>query len=293
MIVRNPKFQLLRELQAANRLLGCQATPTDAAIHRTRLHIKKARAVLRLLTQSQGTTRYKKVQHALQGANRILRRSRDYTVARDTLAALARRTMHMKPAVQAIEQSWRRHGDPLYAPLTPRDCRQARIELGRAAKFVRGGFSKQYRAEELFVALTRTYRDAHKAYRHAARTHSKRMWHECRKQSKCLYYQLVITEVSRGLPGTLRQAHLLESTLGRQRDLALLAREIRRRTVDTSAGASGVLLYLCNRCKRLQRRVDRYAATLYRTKPSAFAKRMRGQARAAAAHRHPPTTADG
>jgi hypothetical protein len=273
LIVQNPKAQLLAELQAADLLLGCRGIPSDATIHRTRLHIKKARAALRLLSPSLRAKRYRKVQLALRNAGKTLRRARDSAVADETLARIARRTLHMKPAIQALEQSWRRHEDAGRAPLTPRDCRRVRIELGQAAALVRG-LSLRWRDEELLPAVARTYRKAYHAYRRAARTQSKRAWHKCRKQTKYLYYQLAFTDASRKLRGTLQQTRVLESTLGKQRDLALLASDIRHRTVEASAGAAGVLEYLRNARERLQSRVDHHAVALFRTKPSAFAQQL-------------------
>ena len=272
--MRNPKAQLITELQAADLLLGCQGTPTDAAIHRTRLHIKKARALLRLLIQSGRAKRYRTVQIALRGANKALRRSRDSRVVRETLATLARRTPYLKPAILALDQSWRRHEDLAHRPLTSGESRQARVEIGRAVQLVREGFAKPCGEEELLSALTRTYRKAHRAYRHATRTQSRQEWHECRKQTKCLYYQLLVTDLWHRRATILREAHLLESTLGKQRDLTLLAREIRLRAAYASAGTAGILLYIGNRRSRLQRRVDHYARRLFRLKPSAFKRQL-------------------
>ncbi len=278
LIVPNPKAQLLSELLAADLLLGGPGIPTGNAIHQARVHIKKARAVLQLLSASVPSRRYRKVKLPLQLANEILRRARDSTVVRETLASIASRALYINPAIQSLEQSWRRHQDPGHAPLSPRDCRRVRVELRRAAKLIDEGFAHQNRDDELRSAVARTYRKAYRAFRHAARTQSRQEWHKCRKMTKCLYYQLAFTDASRSLPGIVQQAHVLESTLGRQRDLALLARYIRRRTVDASAGAPGVLVYLRKAGERLQRRIDRDAVALFSVHPSAFAKRLQGVA---------------
>jgi hypothetical protein len=248
------------------------------------LHVKKARAVLRLLSRSVRSRQYRKVRLGLRRTNKTLRRSRDSTVARETLASITHRTLYMKPAIQVLEQSWQRHENPGHVPLTIRDCRRARNELRQLATLIREGFSRTSREGELLAAVDRTYRKAYHAYRRAARMQSKQAWHECRKQTKCLYYQLVFTHASRRLPGVLQQAHLLESTLGKQRDLALLASDIRRRTVEANAGAAGVLAYLREARRRLQHRIDQQAAALFCTKPSVFAQRMQRQG---AAHEPP------
>jgi CHAD domain len=217
--------------------LGRRGIPGDDAIHHARLHIKKARAALRLLPRWSRKKPCRKAKLALRSVSKTLRRSRDSAVAREALATVARRAPHLKSAIQTLEQSWRRHEGAGHALSTAHDCRRARMELGRAAILVHEGASTQWRAEELLLALGRTYRRAYRAYHCAARTQSERAWHECRKQTKCLCYQLVFTGASRRLHGMLRQAQLLESTLGKLRDLALLARQIRRRTVETDAGA--------------------------------------------------------
>jgi hypothetical protein len=229
--------------------------------------------MLRLLPASARAKRYRKVKLALRRANGILRDVRDSAVARETLGSIARRLPTMRPAILALEQLWLLRGDPR-SMLSARDCRRAHNDLKEAARLIRKGFARQWRDHKLLLEVTNTYRKASRFYRRAARTHSKHAWHECRKQTKCLYYQLNFMGLPKSRGAILQQVRLLESTLGRQRDIALLAKQIRRLNIDSVAGASDVLLYLHKRHRALQRLVNRYAAALFRSDPSAFARRV-------------------
>jgi CHAD domain-containing protein len=274
--VRKVTTQALSELRAANQLLSCQGKPSDEAIHRARLHIKKTRAVLRLLPASARAKWYRDIKLALRRANKILRTSRDGTVARETLESIARRVPAWHTAIRAVKQSWEQHEIARHPPPKLDDYRLARADLERAALLIRQESSRQWPQKKLLSAVTRSYRKAYHCYRHAVRTDSTRAWHECRKSTKCLYYQMLFMGLSRSCRETLQQSHLLESTLGKQRDLALLAKAIGHLGAGSTADGSEILLHLHQRRRHLRRHVSDYAASLFRNKPSKFARQLLG-----------------
>lgn len=279
--MRNLHKRLLTELLGARLLLARSRSPSDTAIHGARQHVKRARAILRLLSSAIGLKTYRQVNLALRDVNRVLRQARDRAVIMQTLESIGVREPQMKPASLRIRAFWRRHRDDGRAPAVPSiDRRAALAGLTRATAAVHKCPLAPKLERSALTAIRSSYRKAQKAYRHASRTGSQADWHECRKQTKYLYYQLQFTKVrSLKRPRAIYEARVLGSVLGKERDLALLAAELERTGVDRSAAGGAMLLRVDHRRARLQRRCAAHGARLFRDKASAFARGLRASSR--------------
>src|SRR5579863_2182951 len=107
--MRAPRQLLLAEMQAAQAALTRTHEPSDAAIHAARQHVKRARAILRLLRTAVGPRVYRQLNRELRDCNRALRAARDRSVVMETLRALGVRKPYLKPAISGVEAYWREH----------------------------------------------------------------------------------------------------------------------------------------------------------------------------------------
>ena len=128
-------------------------------------------------------------------------------------------------------------------------------------------------------ALRAAYRKARRAYRLAARQGSDSNWHECRKQTKYLYYQLQFAKVL-GFrpPGATARARALGALLGREQDLALLRSALRCGGGNRNATNRALLKYIDLRCARLCSKASAAGSRLYRRSARAFAESLRATA---------------
>jgi CHAD domain-containing protein len=239
-IVRGELERSLRTLADAVR--GGDAGSQDEAVHVIRKSLKRTRAVLRLLRDELGESRYHRENFALRDAARPLTPVRDAKVFVDTLAALksreaaggagsgafARAGRQLAANRRAVSKKTRGAdgtfeglGADLTAALATALERVEQWRLGR------GGWSR------LEPGLKRAYRRARRAGSAAEERTTSRRLHEWRKQTKYLLYQLQILEPSWGevekkLAGALDR---LADLLGEDHDLAELRGLIEERDI--------------------------------------------------------------
>ena len=280
--MRAPQQSLLTEMHAAQALLARTRGPSDAAIHLARQHVKRARAILRLVSTA-GPALYRQVNRVLRDANRALREARDRAVVSETLRSLGVRKPYLQPAISDIESYWRLHRGDGHGLAVPAQDRHAALDaLALAAAAVRNSrrLARSFE-QDIPAAIQMSYRKARQAYRRAARKSSDAAWHECRKQTKYLHYQLQIADEQQWQhPGALDQSDRLQSMLGKQRDLALLTAELQRTGADRGAAGKAVLLCIKRRRARLARKCDDCGRELFLHKAAAFAQRLRNKAMA-------------
>ena len=258
--------ELLRsELRATGIQLGLDRTPTDTAIHEARQHVKRARALLRLLRQTISDRSYRGVNRHLRHVNRHLRYVRDRAAIAETLQWVGARSPYMGPAVLSVRQYWRRHQWRRVTEDFEQARRLARKHLARAVAAARHWKTAPAQDELVLHAIRLAYRKARKAYRRATRADSAASWHDCRKAAKSLYYQSqAVSPAARKSSPMIRQAHLLEAILGRDRDLRLLAAEIRRSGAEQTSNAAVLLEHIQLRRAALRQKAKRVATQLFR-----------------------------
>jgi len=251
----------------------------DEAIHDARIHIKKLRAIIRLVRSEIGEGVYLQENRRYRDAGRRLSAVRDP-------AAL----------VEALDKLGTRFGDEA----TPAALEPARTSLVQAEKRARTAKEEAMSevtdilrsARELVCnwtmtnddfslverGLKRTYRKGHRAYKKAARRPGIRNLHQWRKHVKYLWYQMemlrafwprrlnVLASEIEGLAGYLNDVH----------DLAMLRRALRpNRGLDDGVACKGVSALAGHARRRLAAKSLAAGHRIYAQKPGAFARRLK------------------
>lgn len=262
---------LVARLKAALQLLSRPQYPSDAAIHIARQQLKLCRAILRLLRSALSNSSYWQANIALRDINRMLRESRDMAVALETLTSIRKRHPALKVAIAALQWRWRRErGLNRHSAAVSASIKAARKELALATAFICRQKHCPDDKRDPMTALPASYRKARHAYRSAIRRDSDSAWHECRKQTKYLYYQLqVLTPIGIESNRLTKEAHTLTDRLGKHRDLLLLRARI------GAEGDRALISYIDQRRARLLRHAVVSAYKLFRCRPRAFADCLR------------------
>lgn len=218
-----------REIDGALQQLD--GRPDEAAIYAARRHIKKARAVLRLL-HAKPRGALADVDRALRQAGRALSASRDQAVLLRTVDALA------DGAPPAAKRALLRlRGELTAADAAPADDLHTAAEALRLARLRLGDAMP---ADLAFASLAKsfagTYRTGRRALRRALDEPSAERLHALRKALKHHLYQL---RLLRGLWPALfdaleAQADQAAEQLGQHHDLAVLRERLSASTLPAS-----------------------------------------------------------
>jgi len=263
---------LVTQLRSARRLLA-PPHASDTAIHAGRQHVKRARALLRLLRPTLSEATYRETNAALRDLNRRYRAPRDAAVIVATLQSIAKRRPRLRAACAALQHQWqrsRRQRSPrLPGPLTV-GATLLRLELS-VQRWDAGKLS----GSGLIASVRATYRKGRRSYLAAAQQGSGSTWHECRKQTKYLYYQLQLAGTL-GIEGdqTGSRAHRLSDLLGEDHDLLLLRTRISRNAGHTDPALRPLLEYIDQRRMQLLLKAMKAGSRLYRRTPPEFAARL-------------------
>jgi CHAD domain-containing protein len=255
---------------------------SDEAVHRARKHLKKARAILRLLRPAMGDVAYARENAALRDAARPLSTVRDGKALLDQLEALVKRygapgrVLPLDPLRLQLQRERRESRRKLLrgpaalqtqrAMLTQVQARSARWRVGRHGWSVLGdGLKRIYGRGRNELSLVRAKRSTERL-------------HEWRKQVKYLWHQLQLLQpLWPGLIGELAdQAHQLADYLGDDHDLAVLrAKALASRELFPQPSARSALIALIDRCRtELQDKAIVLGERLYEEKPADFSARF-------------------
>jgi CHAD domain-containing protein len=275
----------------------------DAAVHRVRKELKRARALVRLLRPAIGGESFRAINVALRDAGRALAGRRDARVLVETLDRLIEREA-VEPAPLAsfaavLRTDWEAaSGAPAVTvpavtvpaatapgaavaartwPTTvvaagPVPAPAARVRA--AAQALRGA---RVRGDWPVLAdgLHEVYRRGRRALRTARREPTAECLHEWRKQVKHAWYALELLEPAwpRPMRALSREAHRLADRLGEDHDLAVLRERLAVATVDAAA-KSRALAALDARRRELQRAAFRLGGRLYAEPSRRFVARV-------------------
>lgn len=265
---------LRKQLDAAVQELS-GGRPTDQALHNARKHIKKARAVIRLVERSMdiGDARV-----TLRHAGRLLAPLRDASAIRhnaEALCAKDRRAVSHKTclALRALlkERKARAHASAE---------RHRVVELATdALRQVRACVDDwKWRAmgAKAFVRATeRVYKRARRAMADAKNSDDAALFHEWRKRVKLLWYAFRLQE---GLTPAVRrevaQLERLQDWLGDDHNLMVLTTTIRK-DPPLSRRALRVRQMAQRRQTQLRRLALKRGTTLFAARPRAFREALR------------------
>lgn len=264
------------QLAAALDQLG-KRTPTDEEVHSARKCIKKARASLRLLRETLGSTVYRRENQALRDAARPLSATRDAKVLTDVLDFMAKKRAIDPASAEALRRALVRNRKRLDRQITSHagvaSSRRALRAVDRRASqwsFARGD------GDLVIRALKRIYRRARRAMATAREERSAEMLHEWRKEVKYLWHQLQILQaLQRDIADFAASLHELSDFLGQDHDLAVLRDTVlARRRLFTRRALHTILAQIEKRRVSLEQKAFRLGETLFAANPSSFAERF-------------------
>lgn len=255
---------------------------SDEVVHDLRTAAKRARALIRLFRDAQGRLARRRDNVRLRDAARALAGARDVAVARALLQKLQRK--HHGRTMVAIASALRGLGRQPPAACADGETRAAIVharatlhatarklrELRCSAADARGGIEAGLRA---------SYRRSRNQMQHVRRGSDAAAWHEWRKLTKRLYYQLQfpgLTESQRGRR-LVRRLDELQEQLGVEHDTQLVMTLLRASPArfGTPEQTGRILAVLEQRAARVRARCLRLGTSVLAGKPAEFARCVR------------------
>lgn len=257
------------------------------AVHEARKHLKKARALLRIVRPALGAATYRRENAALRDAARLLSATRDADVLVATVEALADHAAGRLPAASfaavrdalAREAAAARSAEPAgeTAPADPATvvARQLSDVLARVESWPLEGSDW----ETVVAATSRAYARGRRERAHAVEQPTVEALHAWRKRVKDLWYhhRLLKPVWPPVVEAIGEEAHVLSELLGDDHDLAVL-RDRLAAGVELPPGAGAdlapLVALIAQRRETLQRDARQLAARLYAESPKAFERRL-------------------
>jgi CYTH domain-containing protein/CHAD domain-containing protein len=253
------------------------------AIHGARKDLKKARAALRLIRDELGEKAFKRENHALRDAARLLSASRDAGVKLETLDALV--AGHEGDAPPAAAALWR---EALVADrdrIVDADADQtdAAVEAIEAVAARIPEWKIGHDGWKLLApGLDTAYRDGRADFLALGDSAGFDAVHDLRKRGKDLWYQLRLLEDAwpAVLKPTAEEIHDFTDLLGDHHDLAVLAEDLAERDELDAAHRTTLRALIAARQSTLLAEAIGTGHRIYADKPKAFGRRLRAYWRA-------------
>jgi CHAD domain-containing protein len=277
--------------QGIEELDGQPNRKLDEAVHETRKHLKRLRAVLRLERFAVGDETYRRENAIFRDLGKRLSAPRDANVLIETLDALSERFGDELPPDQTgplrdqLVQRHKRAVAKLRRDRATLDGVRAQLEEARVRsaswKYDSDGFGA------LRPGLQRIYRRGRRSMHAAADEPTDEHLHEWRKRSKDLWHALQIVRPAdpKRMKARANRAHRLSDLLGDDHDLAVLREHVAEAdpAVIPDPARTTLLSVIDRRRGSLQREALRLGARVYARRPKRYARAIerRWQTRAA------------
>lgn len=269
---------------AVERLERAHEDPVKA-VHEARKHLKKTRALLRLVRPALGKRAYRSENDALRGAGLALSGTRDADVLVQTVGKLADHAAGRLPAdtfdqlrdalaAEAEAARGAADGEPV-AELA------SVIETLRAAELrVEAWPLDEADWETVLAGVTRAYARGRDAFAVARATPAPELLHAWRKRAKDLWYhqRLLAPAWPDVLGAQAEAAHALTELLGDGHDLAVLAARLSDETRPlppaVDADRAALLALVEHRSHELRTAATQLGHRVYAESPKAFTRRL-------------------
>jgi hypothetical protein len=266
-------------------------TERDNAVHATRRHVKKVRALIRLVRPALGH-RYRGVNRRLRAVNRLLAPIADGRAAVDTLARVAERSGHELPpeVVVAIRATLVRLESVANEEAALNDALDTAAALLRAE---RDGIAGWILHETGFGAvapgLTGTIRAARRAMAKAVTRARNDDYHTWRQRVKDLWLQVRLLQGRCGDALALDERRLeeLDGVLGECHNCGILCDVLTSDATLNRTDAARCLRLVRRYERELRRRARRLGTTVHEETPKQFIARVRWLWRSARHSRRP------
>jgi CHAD domain-containing protein len=267
---------------AVAQLAGAEADPVDA-VHEARKHLKKSRALLRLVRPGLPASFCRHENATLRDAGQALSAARDADVLVETVDKLAERYAGRLPA-ETFAQLRTAFAAP--AAGAPPDLAAVLGTLRAAAARVEDWPLERCDWETVVRGIATAYRRGRTAFAVARHEPTAVNLHAWRKRAKDLWYhERLLTPV---WPAVLaahgEQVHALTELLGDDHDLAVLAERLGGDVAlppAADADRAALLALVDERRAELRAEATRLGRRVYAESPKAFARRMARWVRAA------------
>jgi CHAD domain-containing protein len=275
---QSPGKNLLRifqqQIDGGFALARGERKPEDTLVHDIRKHLKKARAVLRLLREEIGRSSFRREDRRLRDIGRLMTEVRDAEVRLQTMRQLEQATHHHYRSYQKIERLLATELENFLAAFAGWEKKAARL-LERARHASKKWSRANYSWRGLRRAVQRTYKSGRRALATARAQPSAANIHELRKQTKLLGYQIRLLRPWNNLVvGTMiEELTQLGHLLGRVHDLVFLADRLRLERSESHWGKQDdeLLSMIENGEVELQRDGIEIAERFFAERPSKFA----------------------
>lgn len=264
-------------LAAARRAARGAAVDPVGAVHEYRKSLRRARAVIALLSVSLGKTATKGFVRRLQSAFRVTSALRDADVLPATLRSLPARA----------EDDPARHAVELALELEQGRARRSTSEtlagglrsLAALPRALEVTLEPEFSAHDLERGLARSRRRERRALERARRTGTAEDLHDWRRRVKELRYQVELLASTGSLELEKRDRALgeLARELGEVTDLILLAREIGRREREGEILAAALLDRIERTVRERSPGILERGWTLFEENPKLFARQVIGE----------------
>lgn len=253
--------------------------PVDA-VHEARKHLKKARALLRLVRSALGTKAYRQENGALRDAGLALSGTRDADVLVETVDELAERDAGRLPADTFVQLREALAAEAVGARGGGLPERTAVLAALRAAATGVDDWPLDGADwNDVLEGIVRAYARGREAFAVARADPTSDHLHAWRKRAKDLWYhERLLRDVWPALlAAQAEEAHVLTELLGDDHDLAVLRERLDADaplTPSVDADRPELRALVEERRAELQQSATRLGRRLYAEPPKAFARRL-------------------
>ena len=219
-----------KQIDLARAIATAEREADDTPVHQTRKHLKKARAVLRLVRQEIGRGLFKRQDHCLRDIGRLISEIRDAEVRLQTVRQLRRIAQrHRRRSYQKVEQILMLELENFMAAFAEWQT-QAVPMLDRVRGEIDNWPIDQFTYTQLQRSVQKTYKRGRNALAQAKSTSTAECFHVFRTEAKQLWYQLRILRPVNPvvLKNLTDELNALGDLLGRAHDLSFLADRLRQ-----------------------------------------------------------------
>ena len=271
-IRRIAREQLEKALSEIEQLSTAKAA---AAVHATRRHIKKVRALLRLVRDEIGEKIFEEEDRRLREVARSFSGARDGQVQLNMLEKLRDQARQKKAVFQKTAAALKREIAALAVDLGAEE-QSAEATLQWIGDRIEGWPLDNLSAEDLCRALKRFYRRGRKGLRCVESDPTAENFHSWRKRVKDVWYQSLLLQNLH--PAVMCELANGAQTLGRQlgdlHDLAFFRSRLAGAAELPESERTALLGLICAREGELQEIALDLGARFFAEKPKAFEKRL-------------------
>ncbi len=266
--------------KALCEIKGLSHRDEGAAVHSTRKHIKRARALLRLVRRELGPEIFKGENQRLRDVARGFSGSRDARVQLQVLEKL-------RESAEQGESAFPRTSAALETEIADLadtfgdQQKEAATALQQICDRLEGWPLENLGADDLCAAVKRSYRRGRKSFRCASADPIAENFHTWRKRVKDLWYQAQIVQRLNEtvLCNIAESAKSLGRELGELHDLAFFRERLEAGAESPEDERAHLLGLICARERELERIALDLGARFYAEKPGAFGRRLLRYAR--------------